>query len=940
LTVRIPSDSVLESPTAKRDDLGQIIGDFPMSSEVRINDRSPLACFFSPASVAVIGATDREGSVGRTVVGNLLAGTYKGRVYAVNPRRAELFGQGCYASIGAVPEAVDLVVVVTPAPTVPGIVAECVKANAKAVVVISAGFKEKGLEGLALEQQIQSELSRGATRLIGPNCLGLMNPWIGLNATFAQDIVRPGNVAFLSQSGALLTAILDWSMVEQVGFSAIVSTGSMLDVGWGDLLLLLGDDTKTESILLYMESIGDARAFLSAAREVAFSKPIIVIKAGRTEAASRAAASHTGAMTGSDEVYDAAFRRCGVLRVESIADIFHMAEVLGKQPRPRGRRLMILTNAGGPGVLATDALMASGGELATLSEDSQQALNAFLPAHWSHANPIDILGDADPERYARALEIAIQDPNSDGLLAILAPQGMTDPAKVAERLKPHSKGHGKPLLASWMGGRGVAQGVEILNASGIPTFSYPDTAARTFEAMWRYTYNLRGLYETPFVADDPAGLNARREKASALIRRTSAAGRTLLTEIESKELLALYGIPAVPTQLALSEEESVLRSEEIGYPVVLKVHSETITHKTEVDGVKLNLAGAEEVREAYRTIESSVAAKAGRDAFLGVSVQPMIRSQGYELILGSSVDLQFGPVILFGSGGQLVEVYRDRALALPPLNTTLAQRLLEQTRVYRALKGIRGRASVDLAALETLLVRFSELVVEQPRIREIDINPVLASPEQLLALDARMVLFGPEVNEEALPHSAIRAYPAQYVSRWTMKDGREVVIRPIRPEDEPLMVEFHGTLSESTVYLRYFHMQKLDSRVAHDRLIRKCFIDYDREMALVADRTDPRTGRHELLGVGRLTRQRSPAEAELGVLVTDRCQGAGLGTELVRRLIEVARSEKLQRVIANILSENQAMLKLATRFHFAVTRDDDPTSLNAILDLDGRLSVA
>jgi acetyltransferase len=911
-----------------------------MISEVRISDRSPLACFFSPASLALIGATDREGSVGRSIVNNLLAGTYKGKVYAVNPHRAELFGQDCYATIGAVPEAIDLVVIVTPAPTVPGIIAECVKAKARAVVVISAGFKEKGSEGAALEQQIQSELNRGATRLVGPNCLGVMNPWIGLNATFAQDIVRPGNVAFLSQSGALLTAILDWSLLEQVGFSAIVSTGSMLDVGWGDLLSFFGEDSKTESILLYMESIGDARAFLSAAREVAFSKPIIVIKAGRTEAASRAAASHTGAMTGSDEVYDAAFRRCGVLRVQSIADIFHMAEVLGKQPRPRGRRLMILTNAGGPGVLATDALMASGGELATLSEDSRQALNAFLPAHWSHANPIDILGDADPERYGRSLEIAIQDPNSDGLLAILAPQGMTDPAKVAERLKPHAKGHGKPLLASWMGGRSVAQGVEILNASGIPTFSYPDTAARAFEAMWRYTYQLRGLYETPFVADDLAGLNARHEKANALIHRTSASGRTLLTEIESKEILALYGIPTVPTQLAKSVEEAVLRAEEMGYPVVLKVHSETITHKTEVDGVKLNLAGAEDVRNAYRTIESSVVAKAGRAAFLGVTVQTMIRSQGYELILGCSVDLQFGPVILFGSGGQLVEVYRDRALALPPLNTTLAQRLLEQTRVYAALKGIRGRASVDLAALETSLVRFSELVVEQPRIREIDINPLLASPDDLLALDARMVLFGPEVREEALPRPAIRPYPAQYVSRWTIKDGREVMIRPIRPEDEPLMVEFHRTLSDSTVYLRYFHMQKLDSRVAHDRLIRKCFIDYDREMALVADRTDPQTGRHELLGVGRLTRQRSPGDAELGVLVTDRYQGAGLGTELVRRLIEVARSEKLRRVIANILSENQAMLKLATRFHFAVTRDEDPVSLVAILGLDGRVSAA
>ncbi len=907
-----------------------------MNSEARISDRSPLAHFFSPASVAVIGATDREGSVGRTVLSNLLAGTYHGRVYAVNPRRTELFGHRCYASIGAVPEAVDLVVVVTPASTVPGVVAECVKADTKAVVVISAGFKEKGPEGVELERQIQSGLSRGATRLIGPNCLGLMNPRIGLNATFAQNIARPGNVAFLSQSGALLTAILDWSLAEQVGFSAIVSTGSMLDVGWGDLLSFFGEDSKTESILLYMESIGNARAFMSAAREVAFSKPIIVIKAGRTEAASRAAASHTGAMTGSDEVYDAAFRRCGVLRVQSIADIFHMAEVLGKQPRPRGRRLMILTNAGGPGVLATDALMASGGELATLSENSQQALNAFLPAHWSHANPIDILGDADPERYARALEIAIHDSNSDGLLAILAPQGMTDPAKVAERLKPYAKGHGKPLLASWMGGKSVAQGVDILNASGIPTFSYPDTAARAFETMWQYACNLRGLYETPFVADDPAGLNPRREKASALIRRASAAGRTLLTEIESKEILALYGIPTVPTLFAKNVEEAVLRAEEIGYPVVLKVHSEKITHKTEVDGVKLNLTGAEEVRKACSTIESSVIAKAGREAFLGVSVQPMIRSQGYELILGSSVDLQFGPVILFGSGGQMVEVYRDRALALPPLNTTLAQRLLEQTRVYMALKGIRGRASVDLVALETLLVRFSELVIEHPRIREIDINPLLASPEQLLALDARMVLFGPEVKEEALPRPAIRPYPAQYVSRWTMKDGREVVIRPIRPEDEPLMVEFQGTLSESTVYLRYLHMQKLDSRVAHDRLIRKCFIDYDREMALVADCANPQTGRHELLGVGRLARQRSPEDAELGILVTDRCQGAGLGTELVRRLIEVARREKLRRVIAYILSENQAMLKLARRFHFAVTRDQDPISLTAILDLGVR----
>ena len=707
-------------------------------------NRSVLGYFFSPASVAVIGATDRERSVGRTVVRNLLEGSYKGRVYPVNPGRAEVNGLPCYASIAGLPEAVDLVVVVTPASTVPGVVAECVSANAKSVVVISAGFKEQGPEGVALEKQIQAELKRGATRLIGPNCLGLMNPLIGLNATFGQDIARPGNVAFLSQSGALLTAILDWSLGEQVGFSAIVSTGSMLDVGWGDLLSFFGEDANTKSILLYMESIGDARSFLSAAREVSFTKPIIVIKAGRSEAASRAAASHTGAMTGSDEVYDAAFRRCGAIRVQNIAELFHMADVLGKQPRPRGPRLTILTNAGGPGVLATDALLGGCGELAALSEASEKGLSAFLPPHWSHANPIDILGDADAERYARALHIALADPESDGLLVILAPQGMTNPAQVAERVKEHPKDKGKPLLASWMGGRSVAEGVEILNASGIPTFSYPDAAVRCFASMWSYSERLHGLYETPLPGDDPACANARREKARRLIERAASAGRTLLSEIESKEILELYGIPTVPTRLAKNEEEAVVEAQKLGFPVVLKVHSEMVTHKTDVGGVQLNLTDERQVREAYRAITDSVVAKAGASAFLGVTVQPMVHVEGYELILGSSVDPQFGPVLLFGSGGQLVEVYRDRALALPPLNTTLARRLMEQTRVFAALKGIRGRKAVDVKALEALLVRFSELVVDQPRLREIDINPLVASTEELLALDARMVLFGRE----------------------------------------------------------------------------------------------------------------------------------------------------------------------------------------------------
>ena len=770
-------------------------------------------------------------------------------------------------------------------------------------------------------------------RLIGPNCLGVMNPIVGLNATFAKDAPQPGNVAFLSQSGALLTAILDWAQVEQVGFSSIVSTGSMLDVGWGDLIYYFGDDPHTDSILLYMESVGDARSFLSAAREVALRKPVIVIKAGRSEAASRAAASHTGALTGSDEVLDAAFRRSGVLRVNAIADLFYMAEVLSKQPRPKGPRLMILTNAGGPAVLATDALVANGGQLAVPAEETLQALDEFLPQHWSHNNPIDILGDADSGRYAKALEIAASDPNSDGLLVILAPQGMTDPAAVAERLKPYAKSSGKPVLTSWMGGASIAAGEAILNAASIPTFPFPDTAARAFTYMWRYSDNLRGLYETPAMAEGGEVDARSRSEAESIIALARRQGRVLLNEFESKQILSGYGIPTVETQIARTEDAAVSCARTLGYPVVLKVFSETITHKTDVGGVKLNLEDESSVRSAFHAIKSSVETRVGPDHFSGVTVQPMVRLEGYELILGSSVDLQFGPVILFGSGGPLVEVYRDHALALPPLNTTLAQRMMEQTRIFTALKGVRGRKSIDLPALESLLVRFSQLVVEQPWISEIDINPLLASPEQLLALDARVVLQPPETDPNHLPKPAIRPYPSRYVCRWVLKNGTEVSLRPIRPEDEPLMVNFHSTLSDRSVYLRYFYSLSLSSRVSHDRLVRICFVDYDREMAIVADCRDAKTGQHRILGVGRLVKSHAKNEGEVAVLVSDECQHQGLGTELFRRVIQVARDEKLARVDAEILPDNLAMKKIARKLGFRSQTVGDPTSMRAVLDL-------
>jgi acetyltransferase len=888
---------------------------------------------FAPGSVAVIGASSRPGSVGRAVLENLLNGSFHGKVYAVNATHPEVLGLKAYASIRDIPHAVDLALVATPAATVPQLIGECVDAGTRSVVVISAGFRECGAEGAALEHQIQEQLRRGSLRLIGPNCLGVMFPAIGLNATFAKEAPKAGNVAFLSQSGALLAAILDWSHREEVGFSAIVSTGSMLDVGWGDLIYHFGDDPRTKSILLYMESVGDARSFLSAAREVALTKPIIVIKAGRSQAASRAAASHTGALTGSDEVLEAAFRRSGDLRVHNIADLFYMAEVLGRQPRPKGPRLTILTNAGGPGVLATDSLVASGGELAELSPESLRRLDEFLPAHWSHNNPIDVLGDADPERYARALEIASQDPNSDGLLVILSPQGMTEPTQIAQRLKPYAKQTGKPVLASWMGGSSVAAGEAALNSAGIPTFPYPDTAARAFTYMWRYTYNLRGLYETPTQSGQSEIENAARNQVEQIIQNARSRSRTLLTELESKQLLSLYGIPTVETRVAASEDEAATLAAELRFPVVLKVFSETITHKTDVGGVKLNLPDEAAVRSAYRAIQSSVAEKAGPDQFSGVTVEPMVKREGYELILGSSVDPQFGPVVLFGSGGQLVEVYRDRALALPPLNTTLAQRMMEQTRIFTALKGVRGRKPVNMAALENVLVRFSQLVLDQRWISEIDINPLLASPERILALDARIVLHGPAVTLDRLPKPAIRPYPLQYVSTWTMKDGNSVTIRPIRPEDEPLMVKFHETLSDHSVYLRYFCTLSLSRRVAHERLLRICFGDYDREMALVAERTDPLTGERRIMAVGRLNKLHSRNEAEVAVLVSDQYQKLGLGNELLRRVLQIARDEKLSQVSAEMLPDNIGMQIIMKRFGFRIRTGEDPSSLQAYLDL-------
>jgi acetyltransferase len=673
-----------------------------------------------------------------------------------------------------------------------------------------------------------------------------------------------------------------------------------------------------------METVGDARSFLSAAREVSLTKPIIVIKAGRTEAAATAASTHTGSMVSDDMVLNGVFERCGVLRVNNLSDVFYMVEALSKQPRPNGPRLTIVTNAGGPGVLAADSLIAAGGQLAVLSPDSVAALDALLPSYWSHANPVDILGDATPVRYAKAIDIIVKDSQSDGLLVVMTPQGFADPTDIAEALAPYARRTRKPLIASFMGAKSVQGAIDVLNRAGIPTFSYPDTAARAFQYLWSYTDHLRSLYETPSMPDFRVS-SARVLAAGKIIAYAQEEGRTLLDEFESKQVLSAYGIPVVSTSIARTEEEAVEAAVRIGFPVVLKLYSKTITHKTDAGGVKLNLGGTASVREGFNGIRQSVCKLADASDFCGVTVQPMVLSDGYELIVGSSIDAQFGPVLLFGSGGRLTEVYNDRAIGLPPLNTTLARRLMERTKIWTALHGVLDTDAIQ--KLEELLVRFSDLVISQPRIKEIDINPLLADADGLLALDARIVLHPVETEEADLPRPAIRPYPLHEVRPVILSDGTEIIIRPIRPEDEPAMIAFHANLSEQTVYQRYFSVIKLETRTDHDRLSRICFADYDRRMVLVAE--------HEsgIVGVARLVRTANTGSGEFAIVIADAYQRRGLGRRLTVALLDFARREKVVRVIADILPENREMQEFCRRIGFSIGANPRDTTVLAELIL-------
>lgn len=888
--------------------------------------RSSLDSLFRPQSVAVFGASATPGSVGNILMRNLLENPFGGVVYPINPKRRAVQGVYCYPNLAAVPEKVELAVLATPAATVPKLVRECVERGVAAAIIISAGFAELGTDGRKLEAEIRG-IARGKMRIVGPNCLGIIHPPSNLNASFAASMAAPGKVALLSQSGAICTAILDWARQAHVGFSSFVSVGSMLDIDFADLIDYFADDPATKSIVLYMESIGDVRKFLSAARSVSRTKPVIVVKSGRHEAGARAAASHTGALAGADAVFDAAFRRAGLLRVTTIPDLFAMSEILAMQPPPAGPNLAIVSNAGGPGVMSADALMIDGGQLAPLSPDTLAALNAALPPFWSHANPIDILGDATPERYRLAVEVCAKDANVQGILVLLTPQAMTDPTETARQLLSFAHQPNKPLLACWMGGVAVREGIDLLNEAGIPTFDAPESAIRAFLHMVQYRRNRELLYETPPALPENSAVDVPRVRQ--ILGQVRAAGRTLLTEVEAKEVLAAYGVPVVPTIACHNADEAVALAAKVGYPVVLKLLSTTITHKSDVGGVQLNLADERAVRLAYATIENNIKRLGKPEAFEGVSVQPMVRERGYELIVGSSLDRQFGPVILFGCGGVLVEVFKDRALGLPPLNRMLARRLMERTKIYEALRGVRGQKAVDLEALETLLSRFSQLLVDFPEIQEVDLNPVLAAPERVVALDARVLLCAADRAPEQCPKLAIPPYPNQYIGTFRLRDGRTATVRPIRPEDEPLIIALHAAHSEHTIRMRFFSMVKTLSR---DSLIRLCHLDYDREMALTAVMNED--GEPRLLGVSRYYLHPETGSAEFALVVSDAYQRQGLGRHLMQRLIDIARERGVKRLVGQVLAENAPMLHLMQSLGFSTPIVVEEQVVRVTLDLN------
>jgi len=818
---------------------------------------------------------------------------------------------------------VDLAIIATPAKTVPDVIVECGKAQVKGVIIVSAGFKETGPDGKALEEKLFDTAKKYGIRVIGPNCIGIIRPRVNLNATFLDKMPKAGNIAFLSQSGALGSAILDWAIHENIGFSNFVSVGSMVDVDFGDLIDYFGSDPKTKSILMYVEGITEARKFMSASRHFARTKPIIVVKSGKFSESAKAAASHTGSLSGEDGIYDAAFKRAGIVRVSEIADLFNAAEVLGTQPLPKGPNLAIITNAGGPGVMATDSLIGFGGKLAKISQKSMDSLNAVLPPFWSHGNPIDVLGDAKADRYKAALDAALNDDNVDGILLIFTQQAVSESVEIAKaivelvRNKPYQN---KTILTSFMGFGAVQEANHILNANNIPTYSTPEQALKTYMYMYNYQRNIDLLYETP--EELPVDASPPKRPIMAILRNAAFEDREVLTEDEAKKILKYYNFPVVRTAAANNVDEAVAFAQEMGFPVVLKILSPQIIHKSDAGGVILNVNSPREVRDAFELLIQRATAYNPNAQIIGVTVQPMIEKKGQELIIGGKTDPVFGPVILFGMGGVGVELFKDYSIGLPPLNTTLIRRMMEETKVYRLLKGYRGAPAVDLKRLDETILLFSQLLVDFPQIKEIDINPLLISEKEACILDARVVVDKDKVCKKFEPHEhmVISPYPKKYEIQWLLRNGQEVTLRPIKPEDEPMWLEWFQSLSEESIRYRFFQMLK---DTPHEVRVRYCNIDYDREVAIVAELIE--NGKRKILGVNRLSIESDGKHGEMAFIVSDYWQGLGLGTKLVDYTLDIAKEKGVENVYAIMLQDNYRALSLTKKMGFNIEYLKDGT---------------
>lgn len=882
---------------------------------------------FKPKSIAVVGASTNEHSVGHSIFKNLLENEFKGELYPINPKAKEILGKTAYPSISEVPGKIDLAVIVVPSKFVPAVVVECGESGVGGLIIISAGFKEAGEEGEKMVEQILGTCRKYGMRLIGPNCLGSINPKLGMNATFANRMALPGNIAFISQSGALCSSILDWACEQNVGFSHFVSIGSMIDVGFAELIDYFGMDQETSSILIYMESLTEARKFMSAARAFARSKPIIILKAGKSQEGSKAAMSHTGTLAGNDAAFDAAFKRAGCLRVETISQLFNCAQALSMQPRPQGNRLAIVTNAGGPGVLATDYLTTRGGELAKLSEESLAKLNAALPPTWSHGNPVDVLGDASAEAYRTAVEICLADENVDGVLTVLTTQTVTDPSATAEALVEAGKKFRKPILAAWMGERDVWEAREILEKGKIPNYRYPESAVDVFVQMHQYSRNLELLYETP--PEAPRRFMPRRDAAWHVLRTALAEKRHYLLEHEAKELLRCYDLPVGESKVATSEKEAAEIATEIGFPVVMKIISPDALHKTDVGGVRLHISSAEEAAKIYEEIIASVKKHKPDARIVGVLVEKMMKKR-HELLLGAIQDPIFGPLIVFGQGGVAVEVIKDTNFGLPPLNIALAKRIIQRTRIYQQLKGYRGIHGIDLDDLAFQLVKFSYILTDYPEVREIDINPYLVDENGGVVVDARVLLddYKPRKKGHPYQHLVISPYPEKYAKQIILKDGGKVLLRPIRPEDEPLESEMLQSISNQSLYFRFFGYVP---KMTHDFLTRMTHIDYDREMALVAEVEE--NGKKWMAGVVRVISDASGESAEFAILVADRWQNQGLGTQMMDYMLEVARDKGFSKIYASVLRSNTYMVRMFKERGFDMQGDEDG-AFYASLNLD------